>query len=186
MTPADGDDAGLVAAALTGDRMAFTTLMGRHKDAIYRFVRRYVGDADEAFDLVQETFVACWSALDSFDPKRSFPTWLRRIALNKCRDWSRRRRVREFFFRALPLEAAASRISTLDPETDVDANEAQAAKLDAAIAALPPTLKEPLLLTVFEGLTHLEVANLLGISVKAVELRVYRAKQRLRQGVDFT
>ncbi len=107
MNARDGDDDDtLIAAALGGDNAAFSALMGRHKQPLYRFVRRYVGDADESFDLVQETFVAGWSALNTFEHGRPFAVWLRRIALNKCRDWGRRRQVRRFFFTAAPLEAA--------------------------------------------------------------------------------
>jgi len=173
----DDDDA-LIAAALSGDNAAFSTLMGRHKEPLYRFVRRYVGDADESFDLVQETFVATWSALAAFERGRSFPVWLRRIALNKCRDWSRRRQVRKFFFGAAPLETADTMPA---PATKDEPREARLAALDAAIAALPTALKEPLLLTVFEELSQAEAGALLGVSAKAVETRVYRAKQKLRE-----
>ena len=173
------DDATLTAAALKGDNAAFSELMGRHKDALYRFVRRYVGDADEAFDLVQETFVARWSALDTYDRVRPFGVWLRRIALNKCRDWSRRRQVRRFFFGAAPLEAADA--APVNPAHDDDAlKQARLDALDAAIAALPAGLKEPLLLTVYERLSHMEAAAILGLSAKAIETRIHRAKQRLR------
>ncbi len=178
---AGDDDDALIAAALGGDDAAFTLLMGRHKGALYRFVRRYVGDADEAFDLVQETFVAGWSALDTFQEGRPFAVWLRRIALNKCRDWSRRRQVRRFFFTAAPLETADT---VAAPPTHDGPHQARLAALDAAIAALPSALKEPLLLTVFEDLSHAEAASFLGISAKAVETRVYRAKQRLRAALE--
>lgn len=181
MNARDGDDDDtLIADALSGDNGAFSALMGRHKEPLYRFVRRYVGDADESFDLVQETFVAGWSALTSFERGRSFPVWLRRIALNKCRDWSRRRHVRRFFFGASPLEAADK---TPVAPTDDGLHLARLAALDAAIAALPATLKEPLLLTVFDGMSHAEAAAILGVSAKAVETRVYRAKQRLRDAL---
>ncbi len=175
------DDDTLIAAALSGDNAAFSTLMGRHKAPLYRFVRRYIGDADETFDLVQETFVASWSALAAFEPGRSFPVWLRRIALNKCRDWSRRRQVRRFFFGAVPLEAADKMPAA---PADDGPHQARLAVLDAAIAALPGALKEPLLLTVFDGMSQAEAAALLGISAKAVETRVYRAKQRLRNALE--
>ena len=176
MAPA-GDDDALITAALAGDNAAFSALMTRHKEPLYRFVHRYVGDADESFDLVQETFVASWSALNSFERGRSFPVWLRRIALNKCRDWSRRRHVRRFFFGASPLEAADKMPAA---PTEDGTNQARLAALDAAIAALPAALKEPLLLTVFDGLSQADAGALLGVSAKAVETRVYRAKQRLR------
>jgi RNA polymerase sigma factor CnrH len=184
MNAHDGDDDDtLIAAALSGDTAAFSKLMGRHKEPLYRFVRRYVGDADESFDLVQETFVASWSALSAFELGRSFPVWLRRIALNKCRDWSRRRQVRRFFFAARPLEAADKMPAA--PIEDGPHQERLSA-LDSAIAALPAALKEPLLLTVFEEMSQAEAATLLGISAKAVETRVYRAKQKLRDALKVS
>lgn len=173
------DDAALVSAALAGENRAFTELMRRHKDAVYRFVRRYVGDADEAYDLVQETFVAAWSALSAFDRSKPMSAWLRRIALNKCRDWSRRRQVRRFFFTAESIDSSAREYAA-HPATE-DARDAQLSALDAGVAALPPALKEPLLLTFFEGLSHKEAARMLNISPKAVETRIYRARQLLAQ-----
>jgi RNA polymerase sigma-70 factor (ECF subfamily) len=174
------EDATLVEAALAGDDAAFSALMKRHKEPLYRFVRRYVGDADEALDLVQDTFVASWTALDRFDTARAFPVWLRRIALNKCRDWSRRRQVRRFFFGAVSLETAPPIADNTEPAPQEPVLDERLTALDAAIARLPIALKEPLLLTVFEELSHQEAAALLGISAKAVETRVYRAKQHLR------
>lgn len=177
------DDAALVKAALGGDDVAFSGLMSRHKDGLYRFIRRYVGDADEALDLMQDTFVASWLALDRFDTARPFPAWLRRIALNKCRDWSRRRQVRRFFFGAVSLD----RVQPIPADTEEVPQEPRLDErltaLEAAIAGLPIALKEPLLLTVFENFSHQEAAALLGISAKAVETRVYRAKQRLRDAL---
>src|SRR3546814_12098408 len=57
-------------------------------------------------DLTQEAFVAGFSALDRYDGDRPFRTWIAHIALNKCHDWARRRKVRAYFSRALPLESA--------------------------------------------------------------------------------
>ena len=96
MTLEDETDADLVLRARGGEDRAFTTLMRRHKPSLYGFVRRYVGDADAAVDVVQETLVAAWKALARFDDRRAFPVWLRAIALNKCRDRARRLAVRRF------------------------------------------------------------------------------------------
>ncbi|HWA23727.1 MAG TPA: RNA polymerase sigma factor [Caulobacterales bacterium] len=180
--PSARDDASLVAAALAGESRAFTDLMRRHKEPIYRFIRRYVGDADEAYDLTQETFVAAWSGLNKYDSIRPLPTWLRRIALNKCRDWSRRRQVRRFFFRAEPIDAVAERIITREEAPDLE-QDLRLSNLDRAIAALPAQLKEPLLLTQFDGLSHQAVAKALGLTAKTVETRVYRAKRALIQAM---
>ncbi|MFZ5670773.1 MAG: RNA polymerase sigma factor [Pseudomonadota bacterium] len=175
------DERALAARARAGDEAAFARLMAGGKDRLYAFIRRYTGDADEAYDLLQETFVSAWRALDRYDADRPFPAWLRGIAINKCRDWSRRRAVRRWFVRADRLEApAAARIADAAPSQEtalIDRQRLDA--LDAAIAALPPSLKEPLLLTALEGMSQAEAGRQLGISAKAVEVRVYRARRAL-------
>lgn len=182
--PGARDDAALAAAVIAGDSRAFTELMRRHKEALYRFIRRYVGDADEAYDLLQDTFLAAWSALPGFDSARPMRAWLRRIALNKCRDWSRRRSVRRFFFAAAPIDNNAHRVAIPASETDPE-QERRLADLDRQIANLPAGLKEPLLLTQFEGLSHKEAAQILNISRKAVEMRIYRAREQLASGLGL-
>lgn len=183
----DGSDAGLVRQALAGNKAAFTTLIRRHQESLYRFIRRNVGDADEAYDLVQETFVSAWEALARFDRARPFEPWLRRIALNKCRDWSRRRSVRRFFYSARNIDAPGAQVpsptpSNEDVEDEVD-RERLLRELDAAIASLPAALKEPLILTVFDGCSHQQAADVLGISTKAVETRLRRARLKLGEAL---
>lgn len=169
------EDGALVKRVLSGDERAFNDLMHRHKADLYRFVRAYAGDAAEAYDLVQETFVAAWLALDRYDSSWPFAAWIRRIALNKCRDWSRRRRVRQFFYAAQDIDAPGLSLPDATPELPDERLDA----LESAIAGLPTGLKEPLILTVLSGLSHKEAGRVLGLTAKAVEVRVYRAKQKL-------
>ena len=184
MTAADDPpDADLVARALSGEDVAFTQLMRRHKADLFRFARRYTGDPDAALDVVQDSFVSAWKALDRYDGRYPFPVWLRAIALNTCRDRSRR-----LFLRRLVLgqadpdghEAQSSPDPAPDAETTLIARERRAA-LDKALAALPAGLKEPLILTVFDGYSQQEAGAMLGLSAKAVEVRVYRARRRLAE-----
>ena len=126
--PGARGDAALVAAARTGDDRAFTELMRRHKEPLYSFVRHYVGDSDEALDLLQETFVAAWVGLARFDARRPLLAWLRAIALNKCRDWSRRRQVRRFFFSAAQIDANVGQASAHADASDSDRNAVQLAQ----------------------------------------------------------
>lgn len=180
-------DSELAASAVAGDERAFSWLMQRHKDALYRFIRRYTGDADEAYDLLQESFTAAWGALKRYDGTRSFPTWLRRIALNKCRDWSRRRAVRRWLTRNEGLDNWTGQNLASDepsPENAVAGKE-QLTRLDRAIANLPAGLKEPLILTALEGLSQDEAGNILGLSAKAVEVRVYRARKALSSALSL-
>jgi RNA polymerase sigma-70 factor (ECF subfamily) len=175
--PSDQD---LTARAVKGDQAAFGVLMRRHKGWLYRFVRRYVLDGEEAYDVLQESFASAWSALNRYDPERPFEIWLRRIALNKCRDRARKAAVRRVLFGfAGPAE---SRPEVVDPARSPDqtaASRQALGRLEAAIAQLPRGLKEPLVLTALEGLSHKEAGDILGMNAKAVETRVYRARKQL-------
>jgi RNA polymerase sigma factor (sigma-70 family) len=177
----------LVADALAGRQQGYAGLMDRYRAPVYRLVRAHVGDADEALDVTQESFVAAFAALDRYDPARPFRAWIARIALNKCRDWARRRAVRRLFLRARPIEEArAVGDDTPSPETQV-IDRQRLARLQAAVAALPAALKEPLILCAMEGLSQAEAAATLGISAKAIEMRLYRARARLEEkmrGID--
>jgi RNA polymerase sigma factor (sigma-70 family) len=178
-------DADLVRRARAGEQRAFSLLMARHKHWLYRFIRRYVGDADEAYDVVQDAFVAAMSNLNRYDPGRPFEAWLRRIALNKCRDRARREAVRRAFglSRRGPEETEAVADAAAGADQSLATGAALGA-LDRAIAALPAALKEPLVLTVLEGLSQKEAGVILGLSAKAVEVRVYRAKRQLAEMLD--
>lgn len=168
MTLAGGDRSG------RGERAAFDALMRREKAGLYAFVRRYVGDADDAFDIVQDTFVAAWRAMGRYDPARPFGTWLRAIALNKCRDHGRRAKVRRLFLNRLAAEPSPAPAGEVE-----DGREAALARLDKAIQRLPDQHRAPLLLTTAGGLSHEEAGRVLKLSAKAVEMRLYRARKAL-------
>lgn len=179
-------DLDLVARARAGEDRAFSELLRRHKPALYGFVRRYVSDADSAVDVVQETFVAAWRALARYDARRPFAVWLRAIALNKCRDRARRLAVRRFILGDTNDQSAEAQ-EQLDPAPFGEAQLIPAqrrALIQKAIDRLPEKLKEPLLLTYFDELTQQEAADLLGVTLKTVETRVYRARQRLAELLD--
>jgi RNA polymerase sigma factor (sigma-70 family) len=176
-------DGELVALVLAGRRQLFATLMKRHKEPIFRLIMGYVGNAEDALDLVQESFVAAYRSLERYDVRRPFRPWVARIAINKCRDWARQRSVRQFFTRALSLDSAGS-VADTAPTPDARAEEDEAmTELWRLIAALPPALKEPLLLCAIDGLSHAEAALALRISPKAVETRLYRARARLAKSM---
>ncbi len=175
-------DASLAVAARQGDDASFAAIMRRHKGWLYQFIRRYVADRDEAYDVLQETFVSAWSALARFDTERPLQAWLRRIALNKCRDRARRNAVRRTALRLMGFGAEAS--ASTPPADDMAAADQALGRLETAIANLPRALKESLLLTAIEGLSHKEAGELLGINAKAVETRVYRAKKQLALMLD--
>ncbi|WP_375269684.1 RNA polymerase sigma factor [Phenylobacterium sp.] len=180
---ASDSEAELAARALGGDDRAFAVLVRRHKNGLYGFVRRYVGDGDPAVEIIQETFVAAWLALRRYDSSRPFAVWLRAIALNKCRDRARRATVRRLVFGDRDPDAPEVQRQA-DPMPDAEATMLQRqrlTRLERAISRLPPKLKEPLLLTYFEEMSQQQAADLLGVSVKTVETRIYRARRRLAE-----
>ncbi|MDQ8757393.1 RNA polymerase sigma factor [Sphingosinicella sp. LHD-64] len=175
-------DGELAALALAGRQTAFAELMRRHREPIFRLIRGYVGNPDDALDLVQECFTSAYLHLDRYDQARPLRAWLSRIAINKCRDWARRRTVRRLLFGASALTQAAAEVP--DPAPSVSERAADKEELERlwrAIADLPQALKEPLILRTIEGLSQAETAQVLKISEKAVETRLYRARNKLAQ-----
>lgn len=173
-------DGELAALSIAGRNAAFAEIMRRHRDPVYRIVHGNIADADEALDLTQETFIAAHLALRRYDAARPMRAWLGTIALNKCRDWARRRAVRRLFSFALPSDDAAQAMVDDRAGPEVEAADRQAlARLSRAIADLPTSLREPLVLHAIEGMSQAEAAGILSITEKAVETRLRRARARL-------
>ena len=180
--------ADLSARAAGGDRAAFSELMRQTKTALFRFIRRYVGDEQDAWDLLQETYAAAWINIGRYDPTRPFEAWIRTIAMNKCRDWSRRRFVRRLIRGGVDLSSpeAMSVPDGAAPADDRMEAGATLARLNEAMSRLPPHLKAPLLLTAIEGRSQAQTAEMLGLSIKAVETRVARARRKLSEALGGT
>jgi RNA polymerase sigma factor (sigma-70 family) len=177
----DESDGALATRALQGEDAAFAALVARHKGWAYQFVRRYVGNSADAYDVLQDTFFAAWRALSRYQPDRPFEFWLRRIALNKCRDRKRRETVRRLIGVRGGGEEAPD-IADPAPGPSVVTEAVQELRLlERQIAKLPRSLKEPLLLTALEGLTQEDAGILLGVSAKAIETKIYRARMRLAE-----
>ncbi|QOT73150.1 sigma-70 family RNA polymerase sigma factor [Sphingobium fuliginis] len=157
--------------------------MRRHRDAVFRLARGHAGDATEALDITQETFISAFAALGRYDGARPFRLWIARIAVNKCRDWARRRAVRRFFTFARPIEEAGAVADGMPTPEEAVQSRAELAHIHAAIAALPGNLKDVLVLRAIEGMSQAEAAQILGISEKAVETRLYRARNKLAEGL---
>lgn len=178
----------LSARAAGGDRAAFSELMRQTKAALFRFIRRYVGNEQDAWDLLQDTYAAAWINIRRYDPTRPFEAWIRTIALNKCRDWSRRRFVRRLVRGGIDLSSPEAMSVPDGAEAADDRMEARArlARLNEAMDRLPPQLKAPLLLTAIEGRSQAETAGMLGVSIKTVETRVARARRKLSEALGDT
>lgn len=179
-------DAELVTLSLAGRDRVFAEVVRRHRDVLYRIAFASLGSADDALDAVQDIFVAAFLALKQFDERRPLRPWLAAIALNRCRDLARRRRIRGLFAFALPIDTRAESVAEESPAHDVVAGDREELRHTMrAIAKLPSSLREPLVLHTIEGMSQAETAKTLGISEKAVESRLRRARLRLREHLNL-
>jgi RNA polymerase sigma-70 factor (ECF subfamily) len=172
-------DSDLVAAVQEDDATAFARLVSRHRGAVLRTIRRHVGGTEEAWDVLQDTFLSAWIALDQYEKGRPFQAWIRTIAINKCRDRARRAAVRAGISRSWDMDDMRDIADSTPGPADLLETEQTLNRLRGGLTKLSSSLREPLLLTAVEGMSHLQAGNVLGISAKAVEVRVYRARMRL-------
>lgn len=180
MAAAGDDDSALVARCAAGDRSAFEVLMTRHLATIHGLARRLTGSAVEAEDIAQETFLRAWTAAPAWRPGAArFSTWLHRVALNLSYDALRGRRRGG----PIPLEEPAD--ERPNPAEALEASE-EDARLGAAIDRLPDRQRAVILLTYQTGLSNAEVADTMGLSVKAVESLLVRARRTLRESLTGT
>lgn len=168
-----------------GHDTALNALMDRHSERLFHYLVRQLNNESDAADLAQETFVRVYHHRARFDPGQKFSTWLYAIATNLLRDrfrWHKRhpqvsldaeREENSSILDALPDGAAS-------PSEQISAEE-RAAEVRAAIESLPEELRTPLILSEYEELSHGEIGAVLNCSAKAVETRLYRARNHLRK-----
>ena len=170
------DDAALMEAVRNGDSRAFATIVQRYHVVLYRVAWRTLLEEEAARDVVQEVFVKLWQRPTWLrDGGASLRTWLCRITLNASIDARRRRRPTE----VLPTEDVAAEPSGGGHDEQLFA-EWRRQLVHRLVAELPDHWRNVLLLCYFEELSHREAAGVLGISTKAVESRLARARRALR------
>jgi RNA polymerase sigma-70 factor (ECF subfamily) len=159
-------------AAGKGDMQAFERLVIRHQSTAWNVAVRYIGDASEAEDLVQEAFLRILNAAERYVPTAAFRTYLYRILTRLCIDHVRKKRPVPFDplpqIRA-PGLPASERIERMERERAIQ----------AALGALPPKYRIVIVLRYFEGLGTIEIARSLNTTPKAVERLLARARKRL-------
>lgn len=185
---AGAEDRLLMARVQGGDEAAFGALMERWERPVKSVVARLVFNASEAEELAQETFVRVWQQREKFRAGAAFRPWVFSIAVNLARNrmrWWRRRPVVSLDEWTLLRHGAGGQgdlAAEESPSVDMERAERAAAVRDA-IAALPAELREALVLFEYEQLSQAEIAAAVGATTKAVETRIHRAKEKLRQAL---
>ncbi len=179
-------DKELMSLVCEGVGPALGELMQRYKHKLFTFISRYVKDEDVAYDIVQETFIKVHFKADSYNHSYKFSTWLYQVAINLCRDYGRKHKIQQAFSLDAQMgegngnyhDIIADPRSNVEDLTDLRRN---LAVLDAKIQKLPHKLKTALILFAVEGNSQEECAEILGVSVKTIETRVYRARKSLAE-----
>jgi RNA polymerase sigma-70 factor (ECF subfamily) len=177
------DDRTLVARVLEGDRDRFTELVKRYEKRIINYVYRITHRYEEAHDLAQEIFVKVYVALDRYDPKYQFSTWLFRIAQNSAIDALRKKTVNEVSIAPKPGEEDARERDFTD--TGVSpyralSNKQLADAIDSAVKNLPSDYRELIQLRHFAELSYEEIASMKKLPLGTVKNKLFRARNLLK------
>ncbi len=172
-----------------GDSSAFERIFNKYKVSIINLSFRFIRNREIAEEVAQEVFIKVYEKKVHFDPRSKFSTWLYRVTVNASMDFLRKKK---FSFRSLeePLgdqeDSGRTLLDNLSDPKSLSAGESivqeETKKLvRQGIDRLPENLRSPILLYQFEELPYKEIAKILGITEKAVEKRIYHAKQILRE-----
>lgn len=170
----DTTDEQLLARVNLGDFAAFESLVGRYQKSALRAARRFVGAQHEAEDLAQEAFLQVYRNGRQFRSDAAFKTWFFRILTNLCLNHLKKKQPE--YFAEPPMEIHALD----DPARALELRE-QSKSLFRAILNLPPKQRMAFILCCFEDLSYAEAGRSLGLSVKAVESLLVRARRALRE-----
>ncbi len=180
-------DETLVVAALAGDETAFAVLVRRYQRRLTAFLGQLVGDTELARELTQETFIRAWSALERFDPKYRFSTWLFRIAHNLGIDQLRRRRLQTVSLYRRDADGEEVEMVVTDSEKDPFGhceNKELAQYIKQAIEELRPEYRELVLLRHFGGLSYQDIAEFKEMPLGTVKNKLFRAHSVLRRALE--
>jgi RNA polymerase sigma-70 factor (ECF subfamily) len=177
---ADSDEACMGALA-GGDDLALNRLMDRWQGPLRGFLYRYTQNEHDALDLAQETFVRIYQHRARFRAGARFSTWMFQIALNLAR--SRARWQKRHPTDSLDGADGGLHLPTETTPADDALTAEMVAAVKTAVAALPAVLREAVILSEYEDKSHAEIAALGRTTPKAIETRLYRARQQLRKAL---
>ncbi len=181
----DERDRADLARLAAGHGAALNELMERHSPKLYNYLFQCLQNEDDASDLAQETFVRVYQNRARFDPRTKFSTWLYAIATNLVKDCYRHRTRHPHLSLDARNEVTGEDSREYVPEPEPTPSESlqaaeQAQAVRQAVGELPVELRTPLILSEYQELSHAEIGEILECSEKAVETRLYRARNELR------
>jgi RNA polymerase sigma factor (sigma-70 family) len=174
VTAMEESDETLMRRVGDGDHEACRALVERYLSRIVAFATRTLGNPADAEDVAQETFVRLWSSPRRWRPGQArLTTWLHRVALNLCLDRLERRREASLDSMPDPVDPSPSAVALLE-------RQALGQRVARELAALPPQQRIAIMLCHYQGLGNIEAAEVMGVSVEALESLLARGRRTLR------
>lgn len=166
-----------ITRAASGDKAAQAALVNRNMPIIYRVAFRMLRDKAEAEDVTQETFLRAWKALPDWQPKAKFSTWACTVALNLCRDRLRKKKP-------VLMEQLPDRVDVALRPDEFVASQQALRGIEAKLSALPERQREAITLCAIEGLSNIDAAQAMEVSVRALESLLARARRSLKASLS--
>ncbi|MBP2547644.1 RNA polymerase sigma-70 factor (ECF subfamily) [Neorhizobium galegae] len=168
-------DADLVKAVASGDAAAMRAMVQKKLPRLLALASRMLGDAAEAEDVAQETFLRIWKQAGSWRQGRArFDTWAHRVALNLCYDALRKRRD------VLVAEPPEQIDDAPLPDDGVVGREAESRRVERALQAIAPRQREAIILVYYQEMSNIEAAEVMQVSVDALESLLSRGRRALQ------
>ena len=182
-------DAAVVAQVLAGDKDAFRLLVERHTRSIYSVVYRMSGNQHDAEELLQETFLRAYKSLHRFELRSSFSTWLYRIAVNRCLDFLKAKKMTDVYQIAEnpgeDKEGREVQVASTNPGPERLILSAEARqKVAHAIGLLSPAERMAFTMRHMEGKSIEEISKALNVRASAAKNSIFRAVQKIRQELE--
>ncbi len=169
------DDEGLLKHIRTGDHDAFSELVTRHSKKYYNVAYRFLGQKQDAEDIVQDAFLKLWERPEIWNPGKQakFTTWFYRVVVNMSLDYNKK-------FTPSPLPDNSEIADNQPMQDDLLDRERKDELLETYIAQLPQRQKTALNLCFYEGVSNKEAAQIIGVNIKALQSLIMRAKSTLK------
>lgn len=167
------EDFELIRKFISGDQSSFKVLLVKHKDKVRNLVYLTLGDLDYVDDISQDVFISVYHNLSEFRFESKFTTWLYRITINKCKDYLRKKKVRNIF---VSIQENDREYGTKPFSENIDIPNL----VRKAIEKLPEKLRVPLVMRDIEGFNYKEIADQLGTEVGTIKSRIFRARETLK------
>jgi len=182
------DDLKIIECCLLGKSEEFSKLIDKYKNMVYNLTYRMCNNLDDAEDLSQEAFLRAFQCLSRFNPSYKFSTWLYQITLNIVRDRFKKKSLNCLSLDA-PMETDDSEIyrqyadHTNNPE-EIFSRKEKSKNIERAILSLPLTYREVIILRHLQNLSYSEISSILKIPASIVKVRLYRARQTIKDKLN--